>query len=308
MSGPLPVALHAALLLLLPPLLPGVIGRVKAFAAGRRGPPVWQWYADLAKLVRKGAVYGRPTTWVFRAGPIVALASTAVAGLLVPLQAGRAPLAFTGDVVAFAALLALGRFFTMAAALDTASSFEGMGASREATFGAFTEPALYLALLIVCLPAGDASFAGAWAALPWNAWNPATPVYLIAAVVLFIVLLAENARIPIDDPATHLELTMVHEVMVLDHSGPDLAFVLYGSAMKLLVVAALLVHLVLPMPDGGWLGALALAGGAAGVAVLVGLVESAMARLRLVRVPGFLVGAAALAAVGIAVLVAWGPR
>ncbi len=308
MSGAAPVVAHVALLLALPPLLPGVIGKVKAFVAGRRGPPVWQVYADLAKLLRKGAVYGRATTWVFRAGPIVALASTVVAGLIVPLHAGAGPLDFPGDVVAFAALLGLGRFFTMAAALDTASSFEGMGASREAAFGAFTEPALYLALLIVCIPAGTATFAGAWAALPWNVWNPATPVYLIVAVVLGIVLLAENARIPIDDPATHLELTMVHEVMVLDHGGPDLAFVVYGAALKLLVVAALLVHLVLPVPDGGWAGAAAFVGGALGVAVLVGVVESATARLRLRRVPGFLIGAAALAAVGVSVLVAWGQR
>jgi formate hydrogenlyase subunit 4 len=306
MSGVVPVAAHVTLLLALPPLLPGVIGRVKAFVAGRRGPPVWQTYADLAKLLRKGTVYGHGTTWVFRAGPIVALAATAVAGLVVPLQSGAGALAFPGDVVAFAALLGLGRFFTMAAALDTGSSFEGMGASREAAFGAFAEPALYLALLIVCLPAGSATFAGAWAALPWNVWSPDTPVYLIAAVVLGIVLLAENARIPVDDPSTHLELTMVHEVMVLDHGGPDLAFVVYGSAMKLLVVAALLVHLVLPVPDGGWAGVAVFVGGAMGVAVAVGMVESAVARLRLPRVPGFLIGAAALAAVGVAVLVAWG--
>lgn len=305
MSAIAPVATHLALLLLLPPLLPGIIGKTKALVAGRRGPPLWQTYRDILKLLRKGAVYGRPTTWVFRAGPVVALAATFVAGLIVPLGAGAGPLDFAGDVVAFAALLGLGRFFTMAAALDTASSFEGMGASREAAFGAFTEPALFLALTIVCLPAGSATFAGAWAALPWTAWSPAWPVALIAAVVLGIVLLAENSRIPVDDPATHLELTMIHEVMVLDHSGPDLAFITYASALKLFVVAALLVHLVVPVPaGGGWAGALSLAGGAAGVAVLVGVVESTLARLRLPRVPGFLVGAAALAAVGVAVLVA----
>jgi formate hydrogenlyase subunit 4 len=307
MSGPLPVATHLALLLLLPPLLPGVIGKTKAWVAGRQGPPVWQAYADIFKLLRKGAVYSRATTWVFRAGPIVALAATVVAGLIVPLGAGAGPLDFTGDVVAFAALLGLGRFFTMAAALDTASSFEGMGASREAAFGAFTEPALFLALAIVCLPAGTATFAAAWAALPWTVWNPAIPVHLIAVVVLGIVLLAENARLPIDDPATHLELTMVHEVMVLDHSGPDLAFIVYGGAVKLFVTAALLVHLLVPVPaGGGWLGAVALVAGALGVAVLVGIVESTTARLRLARVPGFLIGAAALAAVGVAVLVARG--
>jgi formate hydrogenlyase subunit 4 len=306
-SGAVAVATHVALLLVVPPLLLGVIGKTKAWFAGRVGPPLWQSYHDILKLLRKGAVYGRGTTWVFRAGPSVALGSTLVAGLIVPLGAGAGPLGFSGDVVAFAALLALGRFFTMAAALDTGSSFEGMGASREAAFGAFTEPALFLALAIVCLPAGDPTFAAAWAALPWNAWGPVLPVYLIAAVVLGIVLLAENSRLPIDDPATHLELTMVHEVMVLDHSGPDLAFILYGGALKLFVFAALLVHLVVPVPaGGGWTGALLLVGGVLGVAVLVGVVESTVARLRLRRVPGFLIGAAALAAVGVAVLVARG--
>lgn len=306
MSG-VSIGIHVALLLVVPPLLPGVIGKTKAWFAGRRGPPVWQAYHDILKLLRKGAVYGRPTTWIFRTSPSVALGSTVVAGLIVPLGAGVGPLGFAGDVVAFAALLALGRFFTMAAALDTASSFEGMGASREAAFGAFSEPALFLALALVCLPAGSATFAAAWSALPWTHWGPTSPVYLLAVVVMGIVLLAENSRIPVDDPVTHLELTMVHEVMVLDHSGPDLAFILYAGAVKLFVLAALLVHLVAPVPaDGGWLGALLLVVGALGVAVLVGVVESTVARLRLRRVPGFLIGAAALAAVGVAVLVARG--
>ena len=302
MSAPA-VVLHAVLLLAAPLLMVGLIGSIKAWFAGRRGPPLLQPWHDVWKLLRKGTVIGRPTTWVFRAGPIVGLASVLVAGLIVPLAAGQGPLGFAGDVIAFAALLALGRFFTMAAALDTGSSFEGMGASREAAFGAFTEPALLLALALVCLPAGGTSFAEAWGALPSGAAWAARPLYLLAAVVLFVVLLAENARIPIDDPATHLELTMVHEVMVLDHGGPDLAFIQCGAAVKLFVIAALLVHLLVPFPaEGGWTGALRLLGGEVGVAVLVGVVESSVARLRLARVPGFLIGAAALAAIGIAVL------
>lgn len=307
MSGLPGVLVHAALLLLLPPLALGVVARTKSWFAGRRGPPLWQPYRDVLKLLRKDVVLGEPTSWVFRAGPIVGLASALVAGLIVPLAGRAGPLAFAGDVVAFAGLLALGRFFTMAAALDTGSSFEGMGASREAAFAAFTEPALFLALALVCIPADAASFAPAWAALPeQGAWDVTHPLYLLAAAVLFVVLLAENARIPVDDPATHLELTMVHEVMVLDHSGPDLAFVLYGSAVKFFVVAALLVHLLLPVSGGGWSGVLLLFGGELGIAVLVGIVESSIARLRLPRVPGFLIGAAALAAVGVAVLFARG--
>ena len=155
--------LHVALLLLAPPLFIGVIQRVKALVAGRTGPPLLQPYRDLARLLQKGAVYSRTTTWLFRAGPIVSLSAIVCAGLLVPLQAGAAPLSFRGDVIAFAALFALARFATLLAAMDTGSSFEGMGASREATFAALTEPALFLSLAVVCIPAGSPSFQAAWA-------------------------------------------------------------------------------------------------------------------------------------------------
>ncbi|MBI2898131.1 MAG: NADH-quinone oxidoreductase subunit H [Deltaproteobacteria bacterium] len=292
--------LHVALLLLFPPLVVGVVQKTKAVFAGREGAPVLQPYFDLAKLMRKGAVYSRTTTWLFRAGPIVALAAALGAGLFVPLASSRAPIGFEGDVIAVAYLLGLGRFFTMAAALDTGSSFEGMGASREAAFAALAEPALFLAFAIVCVPAGSASFADAWRALPWRMWLEAHPELFAAALVLFAVLLAENSRMPVDDPNTHLELTMIHEVMVLDHSGPDLAFVLWASAVKLFVFAGLLVHLVLPIP-AGWRGAGLFLIGLSVVALVVGIVESMMARLRLTRVPQFLVGASVLGAMGLLV-------
>jgi formate hydrogenlyase subunit 4 len=294
---------HLALLLAVPPLLLGVIQKTKAWFAGRLGPPLLQPYSDVWKLLRKGAVYSRTTTWLFRGGPIVSLAAVLCAGLVLPLAANTSPLGFSGDVVVFAYLLGLGRFFTMAAALDTGSSFEGMGASREAAFSALAEPALFISMAILCVPAGSATFADAFGELPWTAWGFEHPTYLAAALSLFAVLLAENSRIPVDDPNTHLELTMVHEVMVLDHSGPDLGFILYGSAVKLFVIGALLVHILLPIPaGGGWRGAALLFGGEIGLAALVGVVESVMARLRLPRVPQFLVGAAVLAAIGLAAL------
>ena len=299
----LAMAGHLALLLFLPPLMLGVIGRVKSWFGGRTGPPLLQPYFDVARQLRKGAVYSRTTTWVFRAAPIVSLATALTAGLLTPLAAAASPLGFQGDVLAFAYLLGLGRFFTMAAALDTGSSFEGMGASREATFSALAEPALLLSLGIVCVPAASVSFADAWRALPWASWGAAHPAYLAAALALFIVLLAENSRIPVDDPNTHLELTMVHEVMVLDHSGPDLGFILYAGAVKLFVVSSILVHLLLPIPpDGGWVAATLFAGGQLVVAAMVGVVESTLARLRLPRVPQFLIGASVIAAIGLAAM------
>ena len=292
---------HIALLLVVPPLLLGVINKTKAWFAGRLGPPLLQPYLDLWRLLRKGAVYSRTTTWIFRAGPIVSLAAVLCAGLVLPLASNASPLGFAGDVVLFAYLLGLGRFFTMAAALDTGSSFEAMGASREAAFSAFAEPALFLSLAILCVPARSAAFGDAFGRLPWATWGFSHPTFLAAALALFAVLLAENSRIPVDDPNTHLELTMIHEVMVLDHSGPDLAFILYGGAVKLFVVGALLVHILLPIPAaGGWRGVALLCGGEVGLAVLVGVVESVMARLRLQRVPQFLVGACVLAAVGLA--------
>jgi formate hydrogenlyase subunit 4 len=294
---------HVALLLLAPPLVLGVIQRVKAIAAGRRGPPVLQPYHDLVRLFRKGAVFSPTTTWAFRAGPTVGLAAVLGAGLLVPLHAGSAPLGFAGDVIAFAALLALARFVTVLAALDTGSSFEGMGASRESAFGALAEPALFLGLAVVCVPVGVASFQAAWTGLPWESWGAGHPAMIAATAALALYLLAENARIPVDDPTTHLELTMVHEVMVLDHGGPDLGFILYASAVKLFAVGAILVHILLPVPaDGGWSGVAILLGGQLLLAALIGVVESSMARLRLPRVPQFLIGASVLAAMGLIAL------
>ena len=297
------LGIHVGLLLVMPPLLLGVINKTKAWFAGRLGPPLLQPYRDVWKLLRKGTVYSRTTTWLFRAGPIVSLAAVLCAGLVLPLAAGTSPLGFPGDVVVFAYLLGLARFFTMVAALDTGSSFEGMGASREAAFSALAEPALFLSMAILCVPAKSATFGDAFRELPWATWGFEHPTYLAAALSLFAVLLAENSRIPVDDPNTHLELTMVHEVMVLDHGGPDLGFILYGSAVKLFVIGALLTHILLPIPaGGGWRGILLLCGGEFALAVLVGVVESVMARLRLPRVPQFLVGAAVLAVVGLAAL------
>jgi formate hydrogenlyase subunit 4 len=294
---------HVFALLAIPPLLLGVIGKTKALFAGRNGPPLLQAYFDIWKLLHKGAVTSRTTTWMFRAGPMVSLAALLCAGLLVPVGAGAAPLGFDGDIIMFVALLGLGRFFTMAAALDTGSSFEGMGASREAAFSALAEPALMLALAIVCIPAASLSFADVFAALPWANWGASHPEVLIAAVVILVVLLAENSRLPVDDPATHLELTMIHEVMVLDHSGPDLAFITYGGAVKLWVFGAIVVHLVVPFPlaSGPW-GLPVVFGGELAVAVMVGLIESSMARLRMQRVPQFLIGASVVAAVGLIAL------
>lgn len=286
--------LDLLLALVAAPLGPGLVARVKARFAGRQGPPLLQLYFDLAKLVRKRAVYSTTSGWLFRAGPLLSFAAVVGALALVPAL-GQAPLvSFPGDFVLLASLLALGRLATVLAALDTGSSFEGMGASREVQFATLAEPALLLALLALARPAGSLSLA-----TMLQAGSPLAPEVLLVAAALSIVLLCENSRVPFDDPATHLELTMVHEVMVLDHGGPDLAFISYGAALKLWLWNLLLVRLLLP--SGLETVPLALAAatlvGLLLVAVAIGVLESTLARLRLRRVPQLLATALALAAI-----------
>ncbi|MBQ9452697.1 MAG: NADH-quinone oxidoreductase subunit H [Desulfovibrio sp.] len=294
------------LALLLAPLLPGIINRVKAIFAGRHGKPLLQTYYDLAKLLRKGEALSQTTTWVFTLAPAIALVATLCALALLPLGGSSSPLAFTGDFVLAAYLLALGRFATMLSALDTGSSFEGMGASREATFAALAEPVLFLTLMVLTslsLNAGlDTEHALSLSALfggqSADTWLGGKIELLLVPVVFFILLLVENCRIPVDDPNTHLELTMIHEVMVLDHSGPNLAIIVYGTALKLWFFAALIAGLMTP-DLSPWPQAALRTGIVLLLSVLVGVTESVMARLRMQRVPALLGGAAAMSALAL---------
>lgn len=293
---------HIAWFLLMPPLLLGVINRVKAWFAGRRGQPLLQTYWDVARLFRKGAVFSNTSSWVFQIGAVIQLAAVFCAAIILPSSTPVSPFGFVGDVVAFAYLLGLGRFFTVISALDTGSSFEGLGASREVAIATFAEPTLFLALAALCIPAHSISFGHIWgtAVGDANLWHRAPSI--AAAISLFIVMLAESCRIPVDDPTTHLELTMVHEVMVLDHSGPDFAFITLGSALKLFLMGSLILHAV--MPNGfASTGAQSLAFfvGQLAVAACVGVVESVIARYRLNRVPQFLIAAAVVAVLAIAI-------
>jgi formate hydrogenlyase subunit 4 len=283
----------------LAPLLLGLINRTKSFIAGRRGPPLLQPYFDIAKCLRRGAVYGDATSWVFRLGPIVNLAVLLAALLVLPLGGIAPPVSFSGDLVVLAGLLALGRFAIVLAALDTGSSFEGMGASREVHFAALAEPAFLLALAVLARVTGALSLSPIYQGITISVWITALPTLALAAMTLLVLALVENSRIPVDDPTTHLELTMIHEVMVLDHSGPDLAYIQYAAALKLWILGALLVGVVAPVRSGIlWLDGLSMLLGMAALAGVVGMVESAMARYRLVHVPQFIVGAATLSVVG----------
>jgi formate hydrogenlyase subunit 4 len=295
---------HVVLALVLAPLLLSVINRTKALFAGRVGPPLLQPYFDLGKLLAKGAVYSRTTSWLFRAGPVVGLAAILMALTLMPFGGARAVWFFTGDLILFAYFLGGARLFTVLAALDTGSSFEGMGASREVWYSALAEPALLLGLAAVArIPGLDTenepslpSLTTIHMSLEPIIWGKAGLTLALVALALVIVLLVENCRIPFDDPNTHLELTMVHEVMVLDHGGPDLAYILYGAALKLWLFSALLVGLLVPRTGNPWLDTTLSVVAVFAVAVLVGVLESVLARLRLPRGSQMLVGAVAVSA------------
>jgi formate hydrogenlyase subunit 4 len=302
MAGFVKAMFQLGLALLLAPLLVGIVNRTKAIAAGRRGQPLLQAYFDIAKLLGKAPVYSRTTTWVFRAGPTVGLAAVATSLALLPWTGIRALVSFEGDLVLFAGLMGIGRFLTIIAALDTGSSFEGMGASREAWFASLAEPALLLGLAGLARTARSLSLSGILAGSGLGGGNGAA--LLLATGAIFVVFLAENARIPVDDPNTHLELTMIHEVMVLDHSGVDLAYIQYGAALKLWVLGGLFVSLLIPH-GGHW--ALDAGTGLLGIACLgvaTGIVESFMARLPLLRVPQLLVAAIAMSALSLALALA----
>ncbi len=295
---------HLLVLLLAPPVLLGVIGKTKAAFAGRTGAPVLQLWFDLLRLARKESVFSTTTTWVFRAGPVLSVVAPLAAALLVPFGGPKAPVSFSGDLVLFAYLFALSRFFTAAAALDTGSAFEGMGAAREVSFSCLAEPALFFGLLVLVRMSGSLSLSPMLTA-PWaSGWTTAGPSLVLVVAAWFVVLLAENSRIPFDDPNTHLELTMIHEVMVLDHSGPSLGLIHYGASLKLFVLGSLVVRTVVPLngphPAVNWL---AFISGMLLLAIVIGIVESVVARLRLVRVPQLLVTACLLSAFGMILLI-----
>ena len=283
--------------LLLAPLLPGIINKVKAWVAGRRGPPVLQLYYDLAKLWKKGVVMSTLASPAFVMLPAVAWVAVFGAAMLVPLGPAGAGLSFRGDALLMLYLLALARFCTAWAAMETGSAFEGMGAVREVSYAVLAEAAMVAAVLSLSVQTGSISL------VTMLAPSVGACAGLLAAG-LFIVLLAENCRVPFDDPNTHLELTMIHEVMVLDHSGPPLAAILHGAAMKLLLFAVVLAQAVLPMDQLRPLGAAGLlAGSVLLVTVAVGLVESLLARFAFRRVPLLLTTAFLLCL--FALLVAW---
>ena len=288
------MALLNTLLILLAALcIPGVINRTRARLAGRRGIRFAQHLYDVRLLLRKGAVYSTTTTALFRTAPSVILASSLVAMLFIPVGDLRPVISFDGDLVAFACLLAVGRGALILAAMDTGSSFEGMGASREALYGALVEPALMLSFGTLALISGHTSFTSIFEA---DATGDAKliVVLLLAAYVLTKIVFTESGRVPVDDPHTHLELTMIHEVMCLDYCGVDLAWIKISTWIKSAALSMLAADAVAAAVCPRWWFAAPLAVLLTGLSV--GIVESTQARNKLVRNTTFILTITALAA------------
>jgi formate hydrogenlyase subunit 4 len=301
------VVAQTTVLLAVAPFIVGLIRKVKARLQLRRGASVLQPYADLAKLFRKQPVISTTTSWIFTATPYILFASTLAAGLLVPVFASRTPLNFAGNIIALVYLLALGTFFLMLAGLDAGSAFGGMGSSREAIVASLTEPAMILSIFAIALTKGSTNLSTIvhkTALLEGIVTDPSP--YLMALAALSIVAIAETGRVPVDNPATHLELTMIHEAMILEYSGRYLALVEWAAGLKLLVFLTLIANVFAPWGIATSLEPTALGVGLAtylvkvfGLAVLIGVIESMFAKLRLFRVTDLLGVAFILALLGL---------
>lgn len=298
---------QAVVLLAFAPMTVGLIRSVKARLQCRRGPSLLQPYADIAKLMKKQPLLSTTTSWIFTATPYIVFGATMTAGLLVPVFVSDVPLNFAGNILAFVYLFALGTFFLILAGLDAGSAFGGMGGSREAIVASLTEPAMIMAVFAIALTTGSTNLSTIVrkTALLDGIVTAPSP-HLMALAALVIVAVAETGRVPVDNPATHLELTMIHEAMVLEYSGRYLALLEWANALKLLVFLTLIANVCAPwgIATTFTMQALALGVGVyvakvTGLAVLLGIMESMFAKLRLFRLPDLLGAAFILALLGL---------
>jgi formate hydrogenlyase subunit 4 len=264
----------------------GIILRTKSITSGRKGPGILQPVSDVKRLFRKGSVYSETTSIIFRIAPVIGFSSVLMACLVVPFGSYKGIVSFDGDFIFFAYILALGKFFSIISAMDTGSSFEGMGASREALYSMFAEPAFFILIGSFALLTGKTSFYEIFSSLHLGS----SITYMLggmAAFVLIMIAMIENSRMPVDDPKTHLELTMIHEVMILDNSGFDLGLILTAGYLKFAMYGAIIadffiggLSLVWAVPLFLFIQFL--------FAVMVGLIESFMARFRMNHNPQFI--------------------
>ncbi len=265
----------------------GVIKKTKAFWAGRKGVSIWQPLWDFLRLMKKCSVISETTSWVFKFAPVVGLATVLFASLFVPMISGNAIINVPFAFVIFSYILGLGKFFALISALDTGSSFEGMGASREACFSTIVEPAFFITLASIAALTQNYTF-NSFKLILENAGGYGVLIIILAVVTLFIMLLIEGCRVPVDDPTTHLELTMIHEVMILDNSGIDLGLITWASAIKMLIFESLIANLIIPASWGEWETALAYLAIIFVLSIVIGTIESSMARFRMTHVFEFI--------------------
>jgi formate hydrogenlyase subunit 4 len=265
----------------------GIVIRTKSLASGRKGPGIMQPIKDVIRLFKKGAVYSETTSFIFQVAPTIYFASIIMAMLVIPFGKTKGLISFNCDFIFFAYVLALGKFFSILSAMDTGSSFEGMGASREALYSMFAEPAFFILMGSFALLTGYTSFQEIFAALHIGSYI-SYALATLATFVLIMIAMIENSRMPIDDPKTHLELTMVHEVMILDNSGFDLGLILTGGYLKFAIYGALIVNLFIGMVDYQYAIPLYFIIQFL-MAVTIGLIESFMARFRMSHNAQFIV-------------------
>lgn len=274
------IILNILILLLMPFIMLGIIKKTKAFWGGRKGVCLLQPLYDFLRLIRKEPVYSNTTSFIFKLAPSVGLASVLFAGLFVPMAGGYSIINVGMGFIIFSYVLGLGKLFSILSAMDTGSSFEGMGASREVCFTTLIEPAFFIILGSVFAVMGNFRFQSLnifW--FTKDITSLCIAVLIIAA--LLIMLLVECSRVPVDDPATHLELTMIHEVMILDNSGIDLAFLTWASGMKMVLISSLIATVIVPFSVSYWPSLLLYLAVLILIAFVVGIIESAMARLRM---------------------------
>lgn len=279
--------INIIILLTVPFIFIGIINKVKAFWAGRKGASIFQPFYDFIRLIKKGIIVNNAASIIFQIAPAVTFASILFAGLLVPIINFQSIISFEGNFILFAYILGLGKLFSLIGAMDTGSSFEGMGASREASFSTIVEPAFFIIMASIIALTGNYTFES-FSMILQKAGAYGVLIIIIAVIALFIMLLFEGCRVPVDDPNTHLELTMIHEVMVLDNSGIDLGLILYGSAMKMLIFASLIANILIPPNLGILISLLLYSGIILLIAAIIGTIESSIARLRMSHVFEFI--------------------
>ena len=277
------IILNILFLLIVPFFMIGLIKKTKAFFGGRKGISIFQPFYDFVKLLKKGQVISSSTSWIFKIAPLVIFSATIFAGLFAPIFFGKAIIELECAFVVFSYLLGFSKFFAIISALDTASSFEGMGASREACFTTLIEPAFFIILASIAVLTDNSTFNSISNILS-STGTFGILITIMTVAALFIMLLVECSRVPVDDPETHLELTMIHEVMILDNSGFDLALITYASGIKMAILSSLIVNLILPNSLNGWLFTILFVALVAILAIIIGIIESMMARIRMSHV------------------------